>query len=373
MNTLASRILALTSLSFLAACASAPPRPLDSRHDDISEPTAAGDSSAATPTPTPPSTPIIVLVRDGVFSTLSPGGQPKATQLQAGPECADTMGIGSSSPVVSPDGKKIALTAPSGELVITDLETGASTALTRHGAGQDVCVQVTGWSADGRRLLFHLGEAMSEDATTPKGVTLGFFLSEEGSANPRHLPTLQSADLVVADGLTVLQVVDHPDKPQHRVLRRVSLTDLSATELATLNAPYAFGQLHLVGGLLAFSNHETLEVAPLGDLAAAKVLVKRPFAEAQWPRLSPDGQHLAWQEIARERGVPKPALQVTPVAGGQPLDLGALTGPTRIEVEWFDTTRLLVCDGQGVRLVALDGTSQPLAGPGACFVPRGAR
>jgi len=163
MNTLASRILALTTLSLLAACASVSPQL------PASGPIAPPEATAVAPSPTP----TIVLVRDGVFSTLSPGGKPKVTRLQAGPECADTMGIGSSSPVVSPDGKKIALTVPNGELVIADLETGTSTALTRHGAGQDVCVQVTGWSADGRRLLFHLGEAMSEDATTPKGVTLG--------------------------------------------------------------------------------------------------------------------------------------------------------------------------------------------------------
>lgn len=369
MNPIPSGILALTTLTLLAACASTPMPPAS---EALKSPEPAAPLGRAA---------FVTLTQDGAFMTVTPGEAPRTTALRAGQECAETMGIGSSSPVVSPDGRRIALTNTAGELVVADLETGATTALTKHGGGQEVCVQVTGWSPDGRKLLFHVGESPSEEATPPEGLTQGFFLWEDGQA-PRHLPDLESADLILQGGqggqgsLAILQVADHPERPMSRILRKIPLTGdapRASTDLATRDDAYAFGQLHLAGDRIVFSTRETLEVAPLGDLAAAKVLVKRPFAEAQWPRLSPDGQHLAWQEIPRVNGVPKPALRVTPVAGGQPLDLGALTGPTRIEVEWFDETRLLVCDGQGVRLVGLDGKNEPLAGPGACFVPRGAR
>jgi hypothetical protein len=366
MNTFASRLFALATASLLAACASATPRPGPTGPTGPTQPTPATTTRA----------PFVTLIQDNAFSTVVPGEAARPSQLRAGPECAETMGIGSSSPVVSPDGRKIAFTNPAGELVVAELENGATTALTRHGGGQDVCVQVTGWSLDGRRLLFHLGESPSEESTPPEGLTQGFFLWEEGQS-PRHLPDLESADLVLADGLAVLQVADHPDRPMSRILRRVPLTGPSSPgtsrDLATRDDPYAFGQLHLAGETLAFASRETLEVAPLDNPAAAKIVVKRPFAEAQWPKLSPDGRHLAWHEIPREKGVPKPSLRVSPVAGGEPIALGALTGPPAIEAEWFDDTHLLVCDGQGVRLVALDGKTQPLAGPGACFVPRGAR
>ncbi|HRE89349.1 MAG TPA: hypothetical protein PK095_09425, partial [Myxococcota bacterium] len=178
MKTFSALTLIWTSAA-LTACATATPR-----HEEPVEPTALGTADIveaplaphpeppAAPTPrepSPPRLPIVLMtpMQDGhatsaKLSTLVPGQKPSPLKVRVGQECGDTMGIGSSSPVVSPDGRFVAFNDLRkganfrGELVVaslTDKEPVIET-LTQHKGDLDVCVQITGWSADGQRLLY---------------------------------------------------------------------------------------------------------------------------------------------------------------------------------------------------------------------------
>jgi len=307
--------------------------------------------------------------QSGTLWTVVPGQAPRDTGLRLGPECAATSGVGSSAPLLSPDGRAVAYRDE--ELWVADLSDPAgAAAVTTLGPSNEVCVQLTAWSRDGRRLLFHLDTigGYDVDPPMPQGVERGFYLWERGAGSARHLPWLRGAEGFASDDRGLIAIVRSGREAD---LVTLALADGAATALGGSAAAYPFSQLHASGELLAFCAGGAVLAGPAADPEAAEVIARGAHAEHQWPRVAPDLRHIAWHHAVGPINRQTLHLVVRPLgdAAAEPRPLVQTRG-FAASFDWLDGERLVLSDADGLRLVYLDGRTTPLAGPGADLIAR---
>ena len=317
-----------------------------------------------------PAGPAVAFERAGQIWVTTPGGEPRATALRPSATYTATVGVGSSEPLLSPDGRWVAYVDD--ELVVASLDPpGRPTMLTSVGRPGAVWIEIGGWSPDGRRLVYHLGRPATAEGLEPplpKGTTLGFFLWDRGGGPPRALPWLEGFSGWTPDGRAVLDAHLVQDSAEVE-LRRVSLDDGAVTVLARSDDTYGFGELTVGATRVVYTSRGAVWVAPLAEPTKAREVVRGAFAEYQSPRSSPDERLVLWVHRRRAAGAVTARLEVGTVGGAAAVqDLGPLDGPQR--ADWLDDGRILVCAADGLSLRALSGEVTRLAGPGACFVRR---
>ena len=205
---------------------------------------------------------------------------------------------GTTGPVVSPDQKRIAFTRGN-DLAVLDLAGLRSIQATRVGVPAtdqlaSVFVLITSWSADSRKILYHVESGETDDPDSPaperkvRKAPYGDYVYdiETRTSSRTFLPGDFRAWL--PDGDVLVQA----GEAKNEQLMRVHPGDKNGQLLATAG------------------NYDQVEVKPDGrqilatrdteivliDLADGKtaILAKGVWAEYQWPHFSPSGTHLSY-------------------------------------------------------------------------------
>jgi hypothetical protein len=211
---------------------------------------------------------------------------------------------GTTGPLVSPDQKRIAFTRGN-DLWILELGTMSSTRATKVGRSYtdklaSVFVLLTSWSADSRKILYHIEKGETEDPDGPgperqlRKAPYGDYiydlktLSSLATFLPgEFLGWLSDGDFLVKTGeLDNAQLMHvHPGDKTGRLI---------------VSEPGDYGQVNISPDgkqLIAGRGPEIVLI----DLADGKMsmLAKGTWAEFQWPAYSPSGTHLSYMRQYR--------------------------------------------------------------------------
>jgi hypothetical protein len=206
---------------------------------------------------------------------------------------------GTTGPVVSPDQKRIAFTRGK-DLWVLDLAGLRSMQATKVGRPDtdqfaSVSVLITSWSADSRKILYHVerGDTDDPDSTGPerkvRKAPYGDYVYdlETQTSSRTFLPGDFRAWL--PDGDFLVQAGE--EKNEH--ILRVHPGDKNGQPLAV--DPGSYDQVEVKPNgqqILASRDGEIVLI----DLAAGKtaILAKGVWAEYQWPHFSPSGIHISY-------------------------------------------------------------------------------
>lgn len=211
---------------------------------------------------------------------------------------------GVTGPLVSANQKHIAFTREN-DLWILELATMQAKRVTQVGRPYtkqlaSVFVEITAWSADSRRILYHVesGETEDADGEAPplktRQAPFGFHIYElpSGKSAPTYIngvfeAWLPNGDLLVKEG-----------EYQNARLIRVRPGEKSGAPLPTKPGDYSQVQLSPDGREMLASVGDTKRGAEIVRIAIETgnlySITKGKWAEFQWPGFSPSGNHLSY-------------------------------------------------------------------------------
>lgn len=311
------------------------PAEVGATDEDAPEP-----ESVEPPAPSAPSGPLPVLVwrgdegphsQLGTLALVDEGSPPIA---RAATPLAGALGQGSTSPVLSPDGRRVAYLDEHGWPATTTLATGEARTTWSEGAcGPDeLWPLLTAWSSDGGALLYHVAVGDCEDCTITEAceAQAGFYLwPNDGPPRKVELPPIDTASEAPGCFLGTDQ-------------RRIYEACVDGSRANIRGGLVSPGQIGLDGHLLTWLSQGTIMVGPLDHANGEdEPLVEGSHAENQWARVRSTGS--VWQHRS-----PQGAAWV-------------LFAPERTEIpfegsgisRWHGEEHVLLQDDQGVRRVSL--------------------
>ncbi len=304
--------------------------------------------------------PVVYLVGTQLWRVEPDGSKARALGAEA-QDVGGMLGAGGSEPMVSPDGRFVALN-DGVDLRVLSLETGEILQLTKlphEGWLHAATGLLSGWSPDSSMLLFALIEPGYEEADPlplPPGVEYGFHVFRVSESSVERLPTIEGFTAWLPDSSGVL--FDKHNSARDYDLLELPLDGGAAKVRRHSDDSYGFSQLVVDGEQLVWVQHGAdgqgaqVVAAPLAGGDAVAKSVNASFAEIQWPRVSPDGSQIVYQRrpdsngpitIELAMGESNPPKPITTCAGFCPVD-------------WYDDERLLVITSEGLCLIGLDGS-----------------
>jgi len=283
-------------------------------------------------------------------------------------------GVGTTGPVVSPDGRRVAFTKDN-DLWVYDLKSGASQRLTRHGRKSDdvftsVYVLITAWSADGRQILYNVAHSDAEDpegieATREvRAVPYGFRILDVAQDASKPIRLAGEFQLWLPDGRFLLTSSD-ADYLHGALLAQTPGQDLPE-RLTPLRGLWGQADVSRDGRWLVASLGQPAPPQPdqmedetaltsrivkmnLKSGALTDVTAPGSWSEYQTPRFSPGGGQLSWVK----QGEPDALGFASGTVFVEGREIGTFAMP--VDPRWIDEGTLVISHGGGIDVVQSSG------------------
>lgn len=213
--------------------------------------------------------------------------------------------------------------------------------------GREVGLYLTAFSPDGKTLLFYQEAPydMEEgELPTPAGFVPGFVRFDLETLTLAPVRHLEGFDGWTHDGRGVFHVRSEGN------LHRLEAVDLfeakEARVLQSFELTYGPSQLDFAGDAMAFSLGSRIVWSRLDGSELVKVTPRGGFADYQWPKLSPDGTHVAYQWQTE--------LRVVRLADVEGVVYDLWTCSARCPFAWVDDHELLLLDDEVLHRVRWD-------------------
>ena len=283
-------------------------------------------------------------------------------------------GVGTTAPVVSPDDRRVAFTKDN-DLWIDDLKSGARQRLTHHGRKSDdtfasVYVLITGWSADGKQILYNVAHSDAED---PEGidppreiraVPYGFRILDVANGGSKAARLAGEFQLWLPDGRFLLTSSDAdylhgalmaqapgqelPDRltPVRGLWGQADVSRDGKWLVASLGqpAPRQPDQMEDETALTSRIVKMDLKNGALTDVTAPG-----SWSEFQTPRFSPGGARLSWVR----QGEPDASGFASGAVLVDGKEIGTFSMP--VEPRWIDDNTLVISHAGGIDVIQADG------------------
>jgi Tol biopolymer transport system component len=241
----------------------------------------------------------VLVVSGAQVWKIDPRGTIRRIDYDFGGPALQTSMHGTTGPVVSPDQKRIAFTRGN-DLWVLDLAGMRSIQATRVGRPDtnqfaSVFVLITSWSADSRRILYHVshGETDDPDSTAPerkaRKVPYGDYVYdlETRTSSRTFLPGDFRAWLLDGDFLV------QAGEGKNEQLLRVHAGDKNGQPLAAEPGSYDQVEVKPNGQQILATREAEIVLIDLAD-GKTDILAKGVWAEYQWPHFSPSGTHFSY-------------------------------------------------------------------------------
>lgn len=270
-------------------------------------------------------------VRPWVYS--SPGGMievPFTLHYTRG----GTLGEGGVEPLFSNDARWIVYLDDDRQAVARRTDDSESHVLVEQEKGTEVGILLSGISPDSKWVLLYQQTPfdMEGELPVPEGFVEGFYLASLETFAVEPVTHLEGFAAWTDDAEHVLWL--RSEKKGNSLVATALRVPDQQWVLRTESTPYGIGQPHFGGDTMVYVRRSQVVKAPL--LGGEELDISAPgnHADMQWPRLSPNGEYVAYQR----RG----ELVVREVAdpGGE---LTALTKCSGLcTFEWYDDLEIFV-------------------------------
>lgn len=282
-------------------------------------------------------TPLLHLVSsDG---KIAPFALPEGTVWGSGGEG------GSNDPVLSPDGKFVAY-INKGNLIIRPVDAVKGEQV--DGGYTDEEFLISGWSPDGKALVYFLGPPQGEDPAPSKITEPKRLVYDVKEGKSRELKIEGQLTGWLPGGEMLL----YRDTGEEVVLSALSL-EPGAEAMVLYRDKSAIGQVVLspdgksvACGISPRNETTTNQLISIELASGKKTPLSKPgeWAEFQWPKWSPDGKHVSWEaRVDMKEGIPLTVV----IVDGKPL-----TKPAQgLGHEWLTNNVVALVDEQALSVV----------------------
>jgi hypothetical protein len=286
-----------------------------------------------------------------ILHRVSSDGTITPVKMPAGTRWGGGSPDGSEDPILSPDGTRLAF-VQRGSIQVRPLEGGKSTVVVSGYLWE--MLLITGWSPDGRHLIYFLGPPQADDAPPSKVTESQHYVYDLKTRERRKINLKGSLCGWLPNGQMLLH------DGEHRTLSSMPLEPGGKVTVLYKEAA-EFGQIELSpdGRQIALSTNKPNDTSSAQlvtlDLASGKVTpLSKPgeWAQYQWPKWSPSGRRMGW-------------LERTGMVEGRPLSVLAVDGKVitkpaeLVDYLWLTDTSLVVV-GLEALLVVDAGTGKEL-------------
>jgi hypothetical protein len=282
-----------------------------------------------------------------------------------------TMGMGSTRPLLSPDGRWLAY-LDRRRLRVADLD--GREKLQRVTEDREISMLLSGFTPDSSALFFHASEIFGMEGSEhplPPGLDAGFHRLRLEAREREALPSLSSFEAFTHDG----RVLYFAEQDRTTRLMQVELGG-EPRELQSTTMPYGYSQISVAGDRIAYVRHPSSGISQVvaSRLDGSDLVELGPqgkFAQLQWPMITPDGTRVAYIDVNHvSPSVSRYTVMLVSLADRTPRELFLCAD--YCTHAWWSSSTLLVHDDRDLVQIGLDGTNDVIEEEVVGFVVAGA-